>query len=57
MVEVFVLGALVSFVKLGHLAHVEAGIALWAFAAMMLVMAAIEANFDPRELWTRVAPL
>jgi paraquat-inducible protein A len=57
MVEVFVLGALVSFVKLGHLANVEAGIALWSFAALMLVMAAIEANFDPRDLWERVAPV
>ena len=57
MVDVFVLGALVSFVKLGHLANVEAGVALWSFAALMLVMAAIEANFDPRDLWERVAPL
>jgi paraquat-inducible protein A len=55
MVEVFVLGALVSLVKLGHLANVEPGIALWSFAALMLVMAAIEANFDPRDLWIRVA--
>jgi paraquat-inducible protein A len=51
MVEVFVLGTIVSFVKLGHLATVESGVALWSFAALMLVMAAIEANFDPRELW------
>ena len=57
MVEVFVLGALVSLVKLGHLANVEPGIALWSFAALMLVMAAIEANFDPRDLWQRVAPI
>ena len=57
MVEVFVLGSLVSFAKLGHLANVEAGIALWSFAGLMLVMAAIEANFDPRDLWSRVAPL
>jgi paraquat-inducible protein A len=53
MVEVFVLGSIVSFVKLGHLANVEAGIALWSFAALMLVMASIEANFDPRDLWTQ----
>ena len=51
MVDVFVLGALVSFVKLGHLANVEAGVALWSFAALMLVMAAIEANLDRRDLW------
>jgi len=53
MVEVLVLGTIVSFVKLGHLASVQAGIALWSFAALMLVMAAIEANFDPGELWAK----
>ena len=53
MVEVFVLGSLVSYVKLDHLADVQAGIALWAFAGLMLVMAAIEANFDPRDLWEK----
>ena len=57
MVEVFVLGVLVSFVKLGHLANVEAGVALWSFVALMLLMAAIEANFDPRDLWSRAASL
>ena len=51
MVEVFVLGTLVSYVKLGHLANVEAGIALWAFVGLMVVMAAIDAHFDPRDLW------
>src|SRR6267143_934495 len=56
MVEVFVLGALVSLVKLGHVANVDPGIALVSYGALMLVMAAIEASFDPRELWARVAP-
>ncbi len=53
MVEVFVLGSIVSYVKLNHLAEVQAGVALWSFAALMLVMAAIEANFDPRDLWAK----
>jgi paraquat-inducible protein A len=53
MVEVFVLGSIVSYVKLDHLADVQAGVALWSFAALMLVMAAIEANFDPRDLWAK----
>lgn len=57
MVEVFMLGVLVAYVKLGHLANVEAGIALWCYAALMLVMTAIEANFDPRDLWQRLAPV
>lgn len=52
-VEVFVLGALVSLVKLGHVADVEPGIALASYGALMLVIAAIEASFDPRELWAR----
>ena len=55
-VEVFVLGALVSLVKLGHVADVEPGIALVSYGALMLVMAAIEASFDPHELWARAAP-
>ena len=55
-VEVFVLGALVSLVKLGHVADVEPGIALASYGALMLVMAAIEASFDPRELWARAKP-
>ena len=53
MVEVFMLGVLVSLVKLAHLAGVVAGIALWSFAALMLVMAAIASTFDARALWAR----
>lgn len=55
-VEVFVLGALVSLVKLGHVADVEPGVALASYGVLMLVMAAIEASFDPRELWARASP-
>lgn len=57
MVEVFMLGVLVSLVKLAHLAGVVAGIALWSFAALMLVMAAIASVFDARALWARVDAL
>ena len=55
-VEVLVLGALVSLVKLGYVAAVEPGVALASYGALMLVMAAIEASFDARELWERAAP-
>ena len=54
MVEVFMLGTLVSLAKLGHLAHVLPGIALWSFAALMFLVAAAAASFDPHELWARV---
>jgi paraquat-inducible protein A len=55
MVEVFVLGALVAGVRLDSVATVVAGTGLWCFAALMLLMAAIGANFDPRELWARAS--
>jgi paraquat-inducible protein A len=51
MVEVLMLGVLVSLVKLAHLAGVVPGIALWSFGALMLVMAALASAFDPRALW------
>ena len=57
MIEVFLLGVLVSLVKLAHLAGVVAGIALWSFAALMLLMAAIASVFDARALWARVDAL
>jgi paraquat-inducible protein A len=55
MVEVFVLAALVALVRLTSIATVEVGAGLWCFAALMLLMAAIGANFDPRELWARAS--
>jgi paraquat-inducible protein A len=55
MVEVLMLGVLVSLVKLANLAGVVPGIALWSFAALMFVMAAVTAVFDPRDLWARVS--
>src|SRR3982751_2743662 len=48
MVEVFMLGVIVSLVKLAHLAGIVPGIALWSFVALMLVMTPIAATFDPR---------
>lgn len=54
MVEVFILGILVSLVKLAHMAHVVPGIALWAFAVLVIVFAALGSAFDPIRLWTRI---
>lgn len=53
MVEVFMLGVLVSLVKLAHLASVVPGVALWSFALLMFMMAGIAAVFDPRAFWAR----
>jgi paraquat-inducible protein A len=54
MVEVFMLGVLVSIVKLHSLAHVVLGTALWAFCGLVIAMPAMAAAFDPRELWRRI---
>lgn len=51
MVEVFLLGMLVSLAKLAHMATVILGTAFWAMAALILVLTAAGRAFDPRLLW------
>lgn len=50
MIEIFMLGVVVALVKLSHLAMVMPGIALWAFAALTVLLAII-VSWDPRSLW------
>ena len=54
MVEVFLLGTLVSLAKLAHLASLVPDIALWSFAALMVLLAAAASSFDERSFWERV---
>lgn len=49
MIEVFMLGILVTIVKMTSLSHVQPEAALFAFAALTLLMASV--LFDPRALW------
>jgi paraquat-inducible protein A len=51
MVEVMMLGVLVALVKLAHLAEIVLGAALWSLAALVVLLAAAAATFEPRELW------
>jgi paraquat-inducible protein A len=53
MTEVLILGMLVALVKLAHIASVVPGPALWSFGALMLLLAAASAAFDPHEVWAR----
>ena len=57
MVEVFMLGVLVSVVKLANFASVLPGVALWSFGALILLMAAAAFSFHPSDLWARVDAL
>jgi paraquat-inducible protein A len=54
MIEVMLLGVLVALIKIAELATVIPGLALFALGALVLVMAAMQASFDPREVWSRV---
>lgn len=54
MVDVFVLGVLVSLVKLAHIATIVPGIALYSFGALMLFIAAAAAAFDPDAAWRQL---
>ncbi len=54
MIEVMLLGVLVALTKIADYAHVILGTALFALFALVILLAAIESCFDPREVWNRV---
>ena len=54
MIEVMMLGVLVALIKIAELATVIPGVALFALGALIFVFAAMQANFDPREVWDRI---
>lgn len=54
MVEVFMLGILVSVVKLVKLADIIPGIALYSFVGLIFVFAGIMASLDPPTIWGRL---
>ena len=53
MMEVFMLGILVSVVKLAKMAQIVPGIAIFSFFALIVVMAAATVSMDPHGLWHR----
>jgi len=54
MVEVMLLGILVSLVKIAALARVVPGVGIFAAGGLILLLAAMSSSFDPREAWSRV---
>ena len=57
IVEVFILGALVSLVKLTQVATVEVHAGLYCLGGYVLLLAAALSAFEPRELWRRAAEI
>ena len=51
LIDVFMLGVVVSLIKLGNLADVVLGPALWSFGVLILLLTFIGASFNAREMW------
>lgn len=54
MIEVFMLGVLVSLVKLNDSFSIIPGVALWAFGGLTLMFATVAASFNPRDVWAHL---
>lgn len=54
MTEVFLLGILVSVVKLARIASIIPGTALYAFLALAFVLAAVNTLLDPHAIWEKM---
>jgi paraquat-inducible protein A len=56
MVEVFLLGLIVAYVKLSDIATVEIGPSLFALVGLMVALTWAEAALDPYDVWDRLSP-
>ncbi len=54
MMDVFLIGILVSVVKLADMATIVPGTSLFAFVILIFVLAAAQASLDPDIVWDRV---
>ena len=54
MIEVLMLGVLVSLVKLTSSFKVIPGIGLWSFGCLTILLAAAAASFSTRDVWDRL---
>lgn len=57
MVEVYLLGVLIAFVKLQDIATVYPGLALYAIGGYVFAISAAVSAFEPGEVWKRVEAL
>ena len=57
MVEVFIIGVIVSLVKIAKMATVTLGLAFWAYVAFAILFTAAVALLDRFQLWQRIEAL
>jgi paraquat-inducible protein A len=51
LVEVFMLGSVVALVRVANFAQVVPGVSLWAYALLMLALAAVAHYASPEQFW------
>lgn len=56
MMEIFLLGVLVSYTKIVNLATVEVGPSMYAFIALILTTIAADSSVDTHDVWERLKP-
>ena len=55
MLEVYLIGILVSIVKLADLAELSVGLGLFCFIALLLVQVWLEVTMSPHQIWEALA--
>lgn len=54
MAEIFLIGILVSLIKIVSMAKIELGLSFWAYVLFTIAMAMVSINLDRREVWSRL---
>jgi len=57
MAEIFLIGILVSFVKIVSIADVTLGLSFWSYVLFTVCLAVVVVFLDRRELWDRIRSL
>lgn len=57
MVEVFIIGVIVSLVKIADMATIELGISFWAYAGFAICFTVAISNLDRYQCWERIDAL
>jgi len=57
MAEIFLIGILVSFIKIVSLADVALGLSFWSYSLFTVCMTVVILHIDKRELWRRIRVL
>jgi paraquat-inducible protein A len=54
MVEVFIIGVIVSLVKIGHMAHVILGASFWSYVGFAICFTAALSGLDRLSVWREI---